>query len=171
VTPAIRAAGDADARATAALIVRSWRDAYRDLLPQEVLDALDVDDRERGLRKLIAADGTPVLVAADTEAGPVTGVAALSIPSRDQDATANTGEVVAIYVEPERTRQGIGAALLAEALTSLRRADCTEATLWVLAGNHPALAFYAGHGFAPDGATDTHPLSGRQTLRMRRAPL
>ena len=50
--------------------------------------------------------------------------------------------VHALYVAPDRRRQGIGRALLSEAKTRAGMLD-----LWVLAGNVPARAFYLAQGF------------------------
>ena len=40
--------------------------------------------------------------------------------------------------------------------------------LWVLAGNEPALRFYARHGYAADGATALDEPNGRERVRMAR---
>ena len=66
----------------------------------------------------------------------------------------------ALYIEPSRWRAGVGRALLAEALARLRAAEWSEVTLWVLAGNSPARAFYERFGFAADGAEVEHVPSG-----------
>jgi GNAT superfamily N-acetyltransferase len=51
---------------------------------------------------------------------------------------------------------------------ALREHGRTEATLWVFADNHAARAFYAAHGYAPDGASASN--LGLDTLRLS-APL
>ena len=52
----IRSATPADARPIAEVHVRTWQEAYRGIVPDAVLDALDVDERERSWNKWI---GTP----------------------------------------------------------------------------------------------------------------
>jgi GNAT superfamily N-acetyltransferase len=61
--------------------------------------------------------------------------------------------VVALYVDPDRHRGGVGRLLMAEARHRLREAGFTEALLWVLDGNDRAACFYEREGWTPDGAT------------------
>ena len=100
--------------------------------------------------------------------GAVHGFCSLALPSRDPDAGARTGEVAALYVDPAQWRRGVGRALLGEALRRVPTDRWDEMTLWVLAGNEAARAFYAAAGFRPDGATATHAPSGAPELRLRR---
>ena len=53
------------------------------------------------------------------------------IPSRDNDAGGDVGELTAIYVDPQRWRAGGGRLLLDHAITALRAAGFSVATLWV----------------------------------------
>lgn len=67
--------------------------------------------------------------------------------ARDRDGVAafivREGNLIhALYVHPERRRQGVGRALLAQA-----KAETNELRLWVLEANQPARAFYAAQGF------------------------
>ena len=82
----------------------------------------------------------------------------------------STAEISALYIDPSRWRSGVGRALLAEALARLRAAEWSEVTLWVLAGNAPARAFYERFGFAADGAEVEHVPSGVAPAAARRAP-
>jgi ribosomal protein S18 acetylase RimI-like enzyme len=127
--------------------VATWRDAYAGLLPDDLLDGLDVDDRAERWRGRLAAlpDGLFVFVVElDAEVrGFVSGG-----PSRDGGAG---GEVYAIYVDPGSQDQGAGRQLLHAAVDCLTRAGFTEARLWVLADNHPARGFYESQGWQPDG--------------------
>jgi GNAT superfamily N-acetyltransferase len=75
--------------------------------------------------------------------------------SRDDDADRSVGEVRSFFVAAERWRQGVGRALIAAVLDSLRDRGCTEATLWSFAANEPANAFYESVGFTRDGAQKT----------------
>lgn len=149
--------------------VGAWRAAYRGLLPEEVLDALSVEQRTGVWSEWLSATDPAVktLVATDAEGG-IAGFCSIAMPSRDDDATACTAEITATYVDPDRWREGVGTALLGAALAELREAGAHEATLWVLVANAPARAFYARHGLLPDGAESTHePTGGQPTLRLR----
>ena len=159
--------------------VRSWQVAYRGLLPDQLLDELSVPAREHTWREILAgpagAHVTDVTVA--VRAGTVAGFCAVVTPSRDDaastvtgdDATGGVAEIAALYVDPPAWRSGAGRALMQAALASLRAAGWREVTLWVLASNQQARAFYAASGFRPDGATMAHPGSGRPEVRLRAA--
>jgi GNAT superfamily N-acetyltransferase len=138
----IREAGPADARAIAEVHVRAWRAGYRGLLPDSLLDALSVEDRARAWSARIGAGEGLTLVAAPE------GVVAGFVTLVDR-------EIAALYVHPDRWRQGLGAALLREALTELGEG---EAVVWVLAGNSGALRFYERSGFVADGAERRDPV-------------
>jgi GNAT superfamily N-acetyltransferase len=150
---AIRRAAPADARAIAGVHVSSWQAAYRGLVPDAILDGLSVGSREGGWRERLAraADGASFTIVAERE-GAVAGFCSIAAPPRDDDAGERTAEVAAIYVEPAQWRTGVGAALLRAALDALRADGFGDVTLWVLEGNARGRAFYAQHGFVPDGA-------------------
>lgn len=165
----MRRAVPQDAAAIAAVHVRSWQVAYRGLVPDELLDALAVAQREAVWRDVLTGE-QPHAVLVATEDGVVVGFCAVAAPSRDADADERGAEIGAIYVAPEAWRGGVGRALMEVALADLRAGDWREVTLWVLAENRPARDFYARFGFEPDGAETTHESSGQTEIRLR-APL
>lgn len=127
--------------------VAAWRDAYAGLLPGNLLNGLDVDERaERWRGRLAALPGGLFVFVFELE-GQVRGFVSGG-PSRDGDSD---GEVYAIYVDPGSQGRGAGRQLLAAAVDCLSGAGFTEARLWVLAGNHSARGFYASQGWWPDG--------------------
>jgi ribosomal protein S18 acetylase RimI-like enzyme len=143
----VRPAVPTDARAIAAVHVATWRDAYAGLLPDDLLDGLDVDERAETWRGRLAAlpDGLFAFVfELDAEVrGFVSGG-----PSRVGGAG---GEVYAIYVDPGFQRLGAGRQLLEAAARQLAGSGFAEASLWVLAGNRAAQGFYESQGWRPDG--------------------
>jgi ribosomal protein S18 acetylase RimI-like enzyme len=157
----VREADIEDAPAVAGIHVRAWLAAYRGLMPDEWLDGVTVKQRTQSWREILAGARDPgsTLVGEDEGVG-VVGFCSVSLPSRDEDAGAATAEISALYIDPSRWRSGIGRALLVEALARLRAAEWSEVTLWVLAGNAPARAFYERFGFAADGAEVEHVPSG-----------
>jgi GNAT superfamily N-acetyltransferase len=74
---------------------------------------------------------------------------------RDPDAPADVGEIRSLFVAAGRWRRGVGSALLAAALESLRDQGYTQASLWSFDANERANAFYEANGFTRDGATKT----------------
>jgi len=151
----IRDAMPADARAIAEVHVRSWQAAYRGELPDDYLDGLSVDERETWWRDTLSgptrASGT--LVAED--GGRVIGFAGFG-PTRDDDAPPGTGEVYAIYLDPDRFGRGVGRELFDRANGRLRELGFTRATLWTLTTNERARRFYERAGWAFDGTESTH---------------
>lgn len=165
----VRRATPADAGAIADVHVRSWQIAYRGLVPDEVLDNLSIAHRASTWQTVLArnAEGAFTLVA---ERGQIVGFCSIIAPSRDDDAGERTCEVAAVYVDPDHWRAGIGRKLLVAALREVAAAGAEDATLWVFAENHAALAFYRRCGFLPDGAEKRHEPSGQKEIRLR-API
>jgi GNAT superfamily N-acetyltransferase len=164
LTQVVREAVPCDAPGIARIHVDAWQRAYRGLMPQALLDELSVDQRERMWDGHLADDSGPATFVAVVD-GAIAGFCSIAVPARDADSSATTGEIAALYVDPARWRSGVGTALMARALDELRA--CEDVTLWVLAGNEPALAFYARFGFAPDGRIARGETSGQDELRMR----
>ena len=67
------------------------------------------------------------------------------------DVYKRQGELLALYVDPDRRGLGVGRALIQEARVRLARQGFAEACLWVLAGNEWAERFYRLDGWSPDG--------------------
>lgn len=154
---AIRPASRADARSIAEVHVTSWLWAYRGDLPDDTLDALSVEDRERAWSSWFAEpeQGGEVLVV--TEAGRVVGFCGYG-PSRDADAPDATAEVRTIYLLREAAGRGIGRRLFARAIERMRALGYRRATLWVLESNERSRRFYEAAGWRWDGTTGTHQL-------------
>lgn len=162
----VRRAVPEDAAAIAAIHVRSSEVAYRGLLPDEVLARHSVEQRERFWRETLTGGDAPAVFVAERD-GAVVGFCAVAAPSRDEDAGDNVAELVAIYVNPDVWRAGVGGALMDVALDELRRGGWRSVTLWVLAENGPARTFYSRFGFEPDGAETVHERSGQEEIRLR----
>lgn len=139
--------------------VRSWQYAYQGIVPQVYLDALAPD----GWVATLAGYADRTWIASEGDA--VVGVCTYG-PARDE-VFAGWGEVVSIYVLPERTGQGIGRALLDAALVSLRDEGFFKVYLWVLEENHRARAFYEGQGFVPNGDVVDFEVGGAPLREIR----
>ena len=75
--------------------------------------------------------------------------------SRDDDADRSVGEIRSFFVAAGRWGQGVGRALMAAVLDSLRERGFAEATVWSFAANERANRFYERAGFKRDGAKKT----------------
>lgn len=74
-------------------------------------------------------------------------------PGEGPDETAPHQAVLRrLYVAPDAQGAGVGAALLGWAEARALGAGARELLLWCLEANTGARAFYARHGYAPDGA-------------------
>jgi GNAT superfamily N-acetyltransferase len=113
-------------------------------------------------------DGAVSMLLAE-EDGEIVGTSACG-ESRDEDAGPSTGEVRSFFIAAGHWRRGVGRALMAAVLDSLRDLGCTEATLWSLADNERANAFYEAHGFRRDGAEKREDVwAGLLEQRFRRS--
>ncbi len=149
----VRRATPGDAAGITRAHVRGWQVGYRGLLPDAVLDGLSLAQRTVDWRDRLTQpdpDGATTLVA-------VTGTDVVGFASvgatRDGDAPAGTGELWALYVDPDRWRHGAGRALEEAACLELVRTGAVRATLWVLSANARARAFYESCGWGADGTT------------------
>ncbi|GIF85791.1 GNAT family N-acetyltransferase [Catellatospora bangladeshensis] len=157
----VRAETPGDCRAVAELHIRAWQVAYTGIVPAGILAALDADARTQARLDRLADPEIPFrnLVALDGDT--VTGFVCFG-PYRAQELDGTPlqpqhGEILAIYVHPDRWGTGVGDALLLAALAALPQ---PEVRLWALAENHRALRFYARHGLHPDGARATYRPTG-----------
>jgi ribosomal protein S18 acetylase RimI-like enzyme len=143
----VRRAVAADAPAIGHVQVAGWHEAYTGRMPRSILDGLDVERSTRGWRRAMAgddADERGEVWVAET-GGDIVGFAA---SGRDLDADAPPGrrQLYALYVLAAYYGSGAGQALLDAALGR------GAASLWILADNPRARAFYERNGFRPDGA-------------------
>jgi len=146
----VREATIADARRIAEIHVAGWRAAYRGQMPDEVLDNLDVENRAAFWSAHLTTQPHALFVA---ELNREILAFCDLIPSRDTDSdSATTGEIVAIYADPNHWRKGAGKALCRFALERARLENYTAVTLWCLSSNIPARMFYEKIGFHLDGA-------------------
>lgn len=146
----IAPASHEDLEAVARVHVLSWQGAYADVLPPAYLASLSVERRASGWRQVLAQGTSELLVA--RQGDEIAGFVSCG-RSRDQDAAAGTGEIWAIYVAPRHWSTGVGKALWLAARERLAAMGCSTVTLWVLAGNARAIAFYQAQGFAIDAAS------------------
>jgi ribosomal protein S18 acetylase RimI-like enzyme len=162
----LRRAVPDDAPGIGSVHVRTWRHAYRGIVPNAVLESLDEVRRAAFWRSEIELAGAahrPWIAATDDSVvGFVCGGR-----TRDDDGRGTTGEVYAIYVDPECWQRGIGGNLLRHATRDLKAGGYDEATLWVLEANEIARAFYTARGWAPDGARRDETIGGATLTEVR----
>jgi ribosomal protein S18 acetylase RimI-like enzyme len=153
----VRPAEPDDALAVARVHVRSWQAAYRTLLPDDYLDQLRPEDRAQKYNFSSLDQLQPQTIVA-AEAGVIHGFATTA-PARESDMPGS-GELCALYVDPDQWSRGIGSALVAAARSRLFDLGFRHAVLWVLVGNVRAERFYRIDRWAPDGQRRTESVWG-----------
>jgi ribosomal protein S18 acetylase RimI-like enzyme len=165
----VRDATPDDPHAIATVHVRSWRAAYRGLLPDDVLAGLPVPDLEQLWLDRLAARPPRTRTVVATIAGTIAGFAATGPPLRPTDGDESTlGDLYTLYLDPVVWRRGIGTQLHTAALDRLRSCGFTHAGLWVLDSNERALRFYDRHGWTDTGRTQVDRGPGGSELHERR---
>lgn len=164
----VRSATAADAAAIGAVQLRSWRQAYRGVLPGTTLDGLSAERLAQAWRAAITAPPSPrhrVLVACAADL--VVGFAAVA-PRLDRDAAGPDGELVELLVDPAHQRTGHGSRLLAAAADVLREGAAETIAAWVPLADEPRRAFLTSAGLQPDGAHRTlASLDGTEAEQVR----
>ena len=153
-----RLARTSDVDDIAAVQVRAWNQTYAGVLPESILTGLDPMHIASAWASGILNPPTTrhrLIVAIDRTSGSdtIVGYTALG-PSGDPDCVdvLETGEVLALVVDPEHQRQGHGSRLMAAAVEYLRADGTTDANIWVPVGNEPRRAFLHSCGWGPDSA-------------------
>src|SRR6478735_3632208 len=118
----LRRAKAADAGEIAELLAASWRAAYEGILTADDLDLDTGTQATRWARRLDNAEVDTWVAAAD---GSILGFESVG-PARGDDSAPGRGEVYAIYVLPERFREGIGRRLMEQALADLGSRGYTD---------------------------------------------
>jgi len=162
----VRAAVPEDAAGVAEVNVASWHAAYRGIMPDAVLDGLDVADFTVGWgQRIVAVPGSLLVCEAD---GRIVGFAGSGATRDDDCDSQRTAEVYTIYVAPEWWRTGAGRALWNATLDRLRAAGFAEVVVWVLTENAGARAFYERMGLRLDEGAAKH-FEAAPGLRLQEA--
>lgn len=146
--------------------MRTWQAAYRDQVPDAVLDNLSIERRTQGWSQIIAQSAPPAGAFVLEDEGEVVGFAHIA-RSRDEDAGRQVGELTAIYVSQAFWGSGAGTLLLERAVAGLREGGFSQATLWVLETNERARRFYESANWRADGATKVDKRDGFELDEVR----
>jgi GNAT superfamily N-acetyltransferase len=144
--PLIRDATHEDAAEIARVQVESWREAYRDHLPADLLAGFSIVRRRAAWEDWLRHPESPTLVA--EVSGRIVGFVGVG-PSRDEKGSA---ELYTLYVEPAHIGTGVGRALMQAGIERMCDLGFEEATLWVLDGNERAERFYSIAGWSREDA-------------------
>jgi ribosomal protein S18 acetylase RimI-like enzyme len=161
ITPATVECADEIAR----VHIRSWQAAYTGILDQEFLDTLGVEERAQRWRGILERAESQTLVARESDR--VVGFISFG-QSREKEPAPNQGEIWALYADPDVWGQGIGCALIKQAMAGLRTLGYTDISLQVLTQNERGIRFYRAFGFLPVPGSETYcELGGRSLEEVR----
>lgn len=147
----IRRATPTDCDSIATVHIASWRVGYADLLPAELLSALDHGQRAAMWHDMLASYQPRTTTRVSELDGIIVGFASLRpSPERHHDPQ-QVGEVGAVYVDPDHWGSGAGRALLAALESDARGYGFSLLELRVLEGNTGARRFYERLGWQTDG--------------------
>lgn len=181
----VRPATVDDAQGLAVCHIESWREAYRGLVPDHLLDAFDTTRSTQQWTRIITelpnatnnstaaaqrrtllvavADKPQTAIPASVRPGPrgteILGFAHAG-PPRDHPRVADR-ELYALYLRAARYGTGIAQELMRAILL-----PDTDTALWVFEENPRARSFYRKFGFAADGARRIEPFSAASEIRM-----
>ena len=153
----ISPAGEADAEAIAAFQTRCWQEAYRGVVPDAFLDAMDQGARTDAWRLRLLRGERQIRVAWHGAA--VAGVASWTPGTVD--------ELNTLYVGAEHRGTGLAGDLLNAAIAD------RPARLWVFDANPRAQAFYVKQGFVATEEVEVavDPETGLTEVRFERGPV
>ena len=158
----VRAAQIEDAAEMARVNVRSWRETYRGVMRDEVLDDPELPrTRERFWTDILTEERYRASNAAVAlRGGEVIGIA-LAGPPEDPEASSDA-QLYVLYVVAVEYGSGAGVALMDAVIPPHE-----SAMLWVADPNPRAQAFYRKHGYVADGAATLE--DDVRVIRMVRA--
>jgi GNAT superfamily N-acetyltransferase len=146
----------------------TWRLAYAQLLPPEVLDTLDTDEawslavQQEAVLKAIEGDWTVGFAVASKAPDDEVARADGSLPP-----DAATTALISVLVEPRWGRRGHGTRLVAEACERLKQAGATRGIAWVPEADKASRNFYERLGWTGDGTVRTLDAGGRPLREIR----
>ena len=145
----IRKAMLEDAYERAVCHVSSWRSAYKDIVPDEVLDNLSVEGTAEKFRRYLQESPENLFYCA-AHGSKIIGHFNIG-KSRGEDKL-NSGEIIGFYLTEEFWGKGYGRKMMNYAVDELKNMGYNEAILWVLEDNGRARRFYEKCGFVFDGS-------------------
>lgn len=143
----LRRAGPEDAELLARLDARTWREAYWGALPDAVGLASTRDERAWAtiLQRARRAEGRDQTILLAELGGRMAGFVWAGPPRREGRRELE-GEIYMLYVLDAAQRRGVGRALMAGAARAQVQRGLFGLSLWVVAENGPARAFYEALG-------------------------
>lgn len=149
----IRPAKFDDARRITEIHVETWKEAYKNQIPQDFLNRMNISDKRIHVWEDIINNSKDItLLSLDNNI--ITGFCSFG-ENRDGDLDNDIAELKAIYVHPGYWYMGYGKALCQSCFDDCIAQEKTAISLWVLSTNNMTIQFYKSVGLIPDGKTKT----------------
>jgi GNAT superfamily N-acetyltransferase len=142
----VRTAKVGDAAAIARAHTESWQTSYRGILPDNVLDRVDVGQRADSRRRILADRSIFQLVAFDFTHGDIVGFCDAG-PARRHAPYAI--EIYALYMVHRAKRHGLGQEMFERVQAHFAASGKRSLIIWVLENNLHARGFYEAMGGRP----------------------
>ena len=139
----IRQARRNDLYAIAEFLDKCWREAYRNIVSDDFINAMSVELRHSGLSKRFDEDSSEFLMMLDKDLLIGAAVFGKSFTKGYED----DGEISAIYLHKDYIGKGYGHNLFVRIEQTLCDKGYMHFILDVLAANSRALEFYLKHGY------------------------
>jgi GNAT superfamily N-acetyltransferase len=150
----VRRARPSDALRLGEAHVQAWLDAYRGIVPQDVLDGLSVERRATSWQRLLARSEVATWVVED--GGRMVGFASVGPAEDEGEDPSVTAELLAMYLLEGYWGRGLGRRLMEIVTEEMDKRGFEHALLWVLEANDRARRFYEKGGWVADGARKDH---------------
>jgi GNAT superfamily N-acetyltransferase len=159
---ALRSANITDAAEIARVQTASWQTSYRGILPDAILDTIDVAHRTAMRRELLLEGSGLHLVAYDVTHRDLVGFCHAGASRRAGPAFA---ELYEIYLVDHAKRHGLGRELFNAVTQWCHGNGLPSLIIWVLEANHHARRFYEAVGGRP-GARVHSTVRGHPVVEM-----
>lgn len=147
----IRYACLSDAGIMGEIHTKSWKAAYKGIIPDEILDNINTEKSKMFFEKALTEkwEEDALIFQQDKAVGMIT-----IGKCRDKDKDQTYGEIWGIYLHPDYYHKGIGTVLINWGIDELKKRNYKRITLWVLEENISARKFYEKIGFRHDGTVN-----------------
>lgn len=160
----IREASVEDAEAISSIGVASWSVAYHGIIPDEYLNSLSIEKKEKFIARSLTVPNNHFIIA-DIDGQPA-GMACF-YPLCSEITVKDAWELEALYILPQYWRKGIGHALIQHIFEYMRVRKALICNLWVLADNYRARSFYEHVGLSSTGIERNIEIGGKDLTEVR----
>ena len=137
---------------------KSWKSAYKEILPQKYLDSILAGRwvnsiNKKGMHNLVAVENGNI-------------IGTCGFCRSRWEKYFGYGEIVSLYFLPEYIGKGFGKHLICKAVEELERMGYNSIILWVLEENFRARRFYEKNGFIFSGEYMQNIIGGKEVREV-----